>query len=230
MKTLNQIVLTITATTFLIHTSYGFVFTIEDPGVQSTTVANALTETFDGIPLGAVNNYSSPTVGGVYNGGAIAVADIYGGANNSHYLDIPHMGSASLVFDTPKTYFGMWWSAGDRYNELTFLDPQGDILGSYQVGDIIPFLSQDYYGNPNSGANMGEPYVYLNFTAVPGESIKSIQFLSTGAGGFETDNHSVLEEYIEPPGHGVPETASSLVLLSGALGLVFAFRLRWSIA
>lgn len=123
--------------------------------------------------------------------------------------------SQTLTFDSSKTYFGMWWSAGDPANQLVFYDG-ATILASYSTADIIPFLSSAYYGNPNNGLNPNEPYVYLNFTTTGASRITSIEFNCDLFAGFESDNHSVHDQVIEPPGNTlptVPATGSTLTML-----------------
>src|SRR5829696_5591185 len=61
------------------------VFTIENAGVQQTSVAGALTETFNSVGLGPLVPYPSPNIPGTFVGGAISTANQYGGANGSQF-------------------------------------------------------------------------------------------------------------------------------------------------
>ena len=119
----------------------------------------------------------------------------------------------------------MWWSAGDARNQAQFFDATNTLLGSFVIGDIIPFLSPAYFGNPNGGGNAGEAYAYLNFTTTGGDLIDHIAFNQIGGGGgFETDNHSVFDQPITPPGNAIPEPTT--VLFGFALAGVATLRRR----
>jgi hypothetical protein len=207
----------------------GLIFTIEDPGVQQTTVAGALTETFDALAPGPVGTYNSPI--GTYEGGQVNAADQYGGAGSSQFYAIGVQSgttSATLTFTDPKTYFGMWWSAGDAQNRLEFYDQTSSLLASYQIGDILPLLSSDYFGNPNPppGRNTPEAYVYLNFTVTGDSRISQVVFLNNLRSGFEMDNHSVFDRPITPPGKRLPDAGGSLTLLVAGAAGVFLLRRR----
>ncbi len=201
----------------------GLVFTIENPGVQATTVAGASTETFDAVPLGVIGTYVSPTIGGTYSGGQVIPHNQYGGAGGTGQYDVVGLGttvSQTLQFAAPKTYFGLWWSAGDASNKLDFYDPSNALLGSYVIGDIIPFLSSAYLGNPVTGENKGEYYAYLDFTTTAGSQIDRVVFGNVTASGFESDNHSVFDKPITPPGNPIPDSGSTFSLLAGAAVLL----------
>lgn len=172
------------------------VFTFENASVQATSVSGVLTETFDtGVPGTAIGTYTNATV---------IAGDVFGGAQGTSYLTLLNSGSSVTTLDlnSPQKYFGMWWSAGDANDLVSFYDG-ATLVDSFTVGDIIPLLTPAYYGNPNGGAFVNEPYAYLNFTATGTTSITQIQFtqVNGGGGGFETDNHSVTDRSIDPPGN-----------------------------
>lgn len=210
------------------------IFTIENPGIQSTTVAGATTETFESVPLGYITSYNSLAVDGIYSSGQVIPADVFGGAGGGGQYDVVGLGGTTsqfLTFNSPKTYFGMWWSAGDAENVLKFYDGD-DVLATYNVGSIIPYLSSAYYGNPNgnyAGQNLGEPYVYLNFTALDDSFITKIEFINSGFNGYETDNHSVASQRLDtPPGHSVPDGGTTIAMLSLAFTTLAAARRKLS--
>ena len=194
------------------------IFTIEDPGVQQSSVPGAVTETFDDFDLLSAI--------GTYSGGSVELADQYGGAGGSPYFFQPAGSSASLTFNSPQTYFGVWWSAGDGGNVLNFYDPLDVLIGSYTVFDISAGLSPGYFGNPNTGENVGEPYVYLNFTGVDGTLIQRVVFDNPGGGGFETDNHSIFDQPIDPPGNALPEGGGTALLLISGLAILRHMRAK----
>ncbi len=205
------------------------VFSYEAPGVQQTTVAGAVTETFDSLTPGVIGTYVSPTIGGTYSSGQIVLASEYGGAGGSGNYDVVGIGnttSQTLTFTDEKTYFGMWWSAGDAANQLQFYN-SGTLVGSFKIGDIIPYLSSAYYGNPNSAfasQDPYEPFVYLNFTVTGGTLFNEVVFNNPSSSGFENDNQSVYDQVITPPGTivGVPEPTT---LISGGF-LMLPFGLQ----
>jgi hypothetical protein len=209
-------------------------FTYENPGVQTTSVVGAVTETFTGLS-GALNGYSS-TNGGTYTGGQVIPANQYGGAGGvGDYVVSGLETNAALqvmnvTFSAPKTYFGLWWSAGDGANTLEFY--QGaTLLNTFTVGASLDTLNGGlglpaaYYGNPTGnflGQNSLEPYVYLNFTSSDAAGFDRIKFINLTTSGFETDNHSTYDKVITPPGNQlpVPEGGSSVAILGlGLLGL-----------
>jgi hypothetical protein len=193
------------------------VFTREAPGVQQTSVAGATTEMFDSLPVGALGNHVSP-VGTYSNGAAIVAPDMFGGAGQTRYISVGvQSGTSSYQVSFPdlRTYFGFYWSAGDPQNNVDL----ATLKATFGVGDIIAGLPAAYFGNPNTGANPGEPYVYLNFTSTDLASrFDRVVFRQVGGGGFETDNHSVFDRIIPPP--GVPEPSSLLLAGAGAIALI----------
>lgn len=202
----------------------GLVFTIENPGVQASTVPGVVTENFNSYPLGPFSG--SIAVGTLSSGGVIRAPDSYGGANATRYYSIDNVSSATLTLTSPQYYFGMWWPAGDAYNQLEFYD-NSTLLASYKVGDIIPHLSSAYYGNPNNGQDPSEPFVYLDFTTTAGDAITSVHFINTGPSGFEMDNFSVLGTPITPPGNGLPDGGSTAALLGGTLALLSVIKRKF---
>jgi hypothetical protein len=182
------------------------VFTIEAPGVQQSQVPGVITENFDD------NNLTS--VLGTYTGGSTNPASLFGGAGGTGFF--LQNGPTTLTLNSPQFYFGMWWSAGDAANQLSFFDG-ATLVGSFNVGSIIPLLNSSYYGNPNPaflGQDPNEPFAYLNFTATGTTQITSVVF---GGGNFESDNHSVLNQRITPPGTALPDGGSTLALGGMAL-------------
>ena len=206
------------------------VFTIENPGVQQTTVAGAITETFDTRALGALGNFVSPV--GTFVGGTVLAPDQFGGAGSTRYnlaAGLQSGGSSTLNLSTPQKYVGFWWSAGDFRNQVEFYDPSLNLLAVFNTASIIPFLTPAYYSNPNPppGRNSGEPYAFFNFTATGSETIGQVVFRQlTGGGGFEIDNVSVFDQPITPPGNTLPEGGSLVPVLAAAIGALALLRRR----
>ncbi|HEY3756806.1 MAG TPA: hypothetical protein VGL42_11710 [Opitutaceae bacterium] len=199
----------------------GLVFSIEGPQVEASTVPGVTTENFDSFTPGS---YSSLTTAvGTFDGGEIVAANEYGGAGGTNYWAVgaeSNTHSQTLTLTSAQDYLGLWWSAGDASNILTFFDG-ATVIGTYNVAEIIPSLSSAYFGNPSdSFANDSQPYDYLNFTTTGSTVITSVEFTATTfTAGFEVDNISVLPTPITPPGQVVPETSSTFALLLAVAGL-----------
>lgn len=194
----------------------GIVFTIENPGVQATTVFGALTETFNSLTPGPVTTYDSPGIG-TFTGGEIVAANQYGGAGGTgNYYAVgneSHSTLGTLTLNSPQDYVGLWWSAGDPLNILQFFDGAA-LVGTFDVADIVGSgLSPAYYGNPNNRSeDSGQPFVYLDFTTTGGTQITSLDFENAIGTGFELDNVSVFGSPITPPGHAIPDASNAAIL------------------
>ena len=158
-------------TTYTISTTPGTLnIYLSQPGAQSTTVAGAVTETFDALSTGT---YTSPYVSiagiGTYTGSssdpfAILATDEYGGAVDSgsstptNYFAVGNATNSSnpayLTFTQPVSYFGFWWSAGDQYNRVA-LYSGSTLCGSFSTADLLRFLNG---GSGTIKANNGTDY------------------------------------------------------------------------
>jgi hypothetical protein len=211
------------------------VFTAENAGVQSTTVAGATTENFNELSPGALPGAGDTYVSsiGTFSGGVVVKANLYGGAGGTgnYYAVGSESGttSATLTFNSAQDYFGLWWSAGDSENVLKFYDGS-TLVGSFNVASIIPYLTSAYYGNPNSDflhQDPNEPFDYLDFTAIGGDKITSVVFDNGLGTGFEMDNLSISDSVTKPPGNnifGIPDAANTALLVLIAAGALIGFR------
>ncbi|MEH2149128.1 Npun_F0296 family exosortase-dependent surface protein [Nostoc sp.] len=211
-----------------------FSVTIENAGVQNANLSNlvnAHVETFDGETQGYSStgfqwNEGSKNIGS-YQNTLVVNADQYGGAGGKDkYFDVDTNRSgngqkvSTLNLQSPQSYFGLWWSAGDANNVMTFLS-QGQTVFSMTTADVVSYIANlpnkdSYYGNPNStfkNQNTGEPYAFINFYDVGG-TFDQIQFTNVGGSGFESDNHTVATGYKSITGdvvtQAVPESSSIL--------------------
>jgi hypothetical protein len=214
-------------TTFSAHA--GLIFTIENPGVQASTVPGVTTETFDGFSLGAFSGASA--VGTFSTGGSVVAPNAFGGSFATRYYTIGGASghtSSTLTLPAPEHYFGMWWPAGDSQNQISFFNG-ANLLASFNVGSILSLaLSPAYFGNPNNGQDSREPFVYLDFTTTGSDAITSIQFNNSLTTGFEMDNFSILSQSITPPGNSLPDGGASLLLLSGAAAALLSLRRKFN--
>jgi hypothetical protein len=131
-------------------------------------------------------------------------------------------------------YFGFWWSAGDGDNQLT-VNMQDSTSVVFTTDAIInsPNLAttggptgKGHFGNPTAnflGQNDGEAYAFVNIYARNDDSrITDVVFETIGDSGFETDNHTVIAELIDPgsqTGQDVPLPATIPLVVAG-LGLI----------
>ncbi len=125
------------------------------------------------------------------------------GGNQTNYATVWPGSPMTLTLNQPATYFGLWWSAGDGNNLLQFYS--GDTLvGTFSFESLMTALqsqtlqsdgnsgptyaTQDYFGNPASGADGGEPFAYLHVFASAGKTFDKVVVTQTNGGGFEFDN------------------------------------------
>ncbi|MEH2364579.1 Npun_F0296 family exosortase-dependent surface protein [Nostoc sp.] len=220
-----------------------FTVSIENAGVQNAQLSNLLNahvQTFDAQTAGysatGFQSNDGTTNVGSYKNTLIVNADQYGGAGGANkYFDVDTSRSqnnqtvSTLNLATAQSYFGLWWSAGDANNVLTFLS-QGKVVETITTTDVVKYIAASankasYYGNPNStfaNQNSGEPYAFINFYDVAG-TFDQVQFSNIGGTGFESDNHTVATSYKSITGsvvtQAVPESSSLLgVFVIGFVG------------
>jgi hypothetical protein len=198
----------------------GLVVSVEAPGVQSTTVGfPVLVETFNARTVGSYTTINSAI--GTYTasspGAAVVAANAFGGASQTRYISVGAQSAPTttmdLTFFAPQAYFGLYWAAVDAQNSLE-LYSGNMLIGTITRSTIIGFTgnSGSYYGNPNTGQNTSEPYVFLNISGTQATTFDRVRFVNNGTGtGFETDNHTI---------SAVPEPTS---LVSVGLGVLVGF-------
>jgi hypothetical protein len=224
-----------------------FLVRAEAPGVQ-TSLANLRpgsgVETFNTQSTSTnifTSTFGGSSFSGEYKGVIIRNANQFGGAGgNTRYADIDKEAGYTLTFTGPNqdnvNYFGMWWSALDKGNEVKFYK-DGKVIYTFGATEYRALLQGSgssipagYFGNPNAafaGQNRAEPYAFINFYAMGGATFDKILFRETPqAGGFETDNHTVGQWLTTEP---VPEPATWAMLIAG-FGLVGAMRRRAGLA
>ncbi|MEH2325149.1 MAG: hypothetical protein V7K32_16625 [Nostoc sp.] len=221
-----------------------FAVSIENPTVQTanySNLVNARVQNFDASTLTtgySANGFTWADEGtniGNYQSTLIVDANVYGGAGGTgKYFDVDtkngsQQSVSTLNLTTAQSYFGLWWSAGDPNNVLTFLS-QGKVVQTMTTNDVVNYIANlpnkaSYYSNPNSpfkGQNSGEPYAFINFYDVGG-TFDQVQFTNIGGTGFESDNHTVATGYKSITGNvvvkAVPESSSLLgVFVIGFVG------------
>jgi len=187
-----------------------FVVTVEAPAVQQSSLStnaaafgasNVVVEPFDELKAGFISKpvpFAANTTLGSYDHLLVRSADAFGGARGTGtYMTVNtniNKGSTptTLTLATPQRYFGLWWSAGDPNNLLSFYSGT-TLLETFRTSDVVNFINAQpnknaYYGNPNNGQNKGEPYAFLNFYADPSNpslTFNRIVFSNVGSSGFE---------------------------------------------
>jgi hypothetical protein len=134
----------------------------------------------------------------------LQTANLYGGASGAGYYPVQSAapggvgGSAAIdqttiTLSKSSSYFGLWWSAGDPYNTLSFYSGN-NLVATFNTGSILDTLSQSYFGNPTAtfkGQDSGEPFAFLNVYGGPGVTWDKVIFDNPGSTGFESDNWTV---------------------------------------
>jgi hypothetical protein len=181
------------------------IMTYGSPGASDSTVANSSVFNFDNLTLGVQNNVVWSGVG-TYDSLSIVAANQYGGAadaanpNGSPYAvqstsaSLGGVSSTTLSLNASAAYFGMWWSAGDAANTLTFYSG-GNQIAQFTVANLMSALPGTYLGNPTPGSNYGsdssEPFAFINFYGYDGTTFDKIVVSNNNNSGFEYDNDTV---------------------------------------
>ena len=192
----------------------------EDPNRNLSSLSGTEVFNFDALKTGVNNNVAWNGVGS-FNQLYVKGADSYGGAadasnpNGTKY-SLQGAGtsvlSSTLLLDTPSSYFGMWWSAGDAQNVLDFY--KGDTLvSSFTTASLMEPLPGTYDGNPrNRSINGGEPYAFINFFGDETTVWDRIVLRNNGSSGFESDNYTTRVAAWNPATDGaLPGVAVSIV-------------------
>lgn len=196
-----------------------------EPGVYNTA---AKTTTFNGS-----------SITGIYSGSFdLLSANLYGGAGGTGNF-ISTTGTYSLNLSSSANYFGLWFSALDSGNQLSFYK-DSTLLYSFtptayqQLVGACPSSSNAFCGNPTQtflGQDSGEQFAFLNFYDSNG-TFNKVTFIQTVAGAaFESDNHTVAIVSQAPLGSNIvtPEPSSWVLALTGMLcigGVVVTRRMQ----
>lgn len=177
--------------------------TSEGAGAFNTTLNNASAYTFDNLPTGANHNVNWVGVGSIDAVGVLN-ADQYGGAPKadgtgstpyavqSTASRLGGVATTTLTLNSPSSYFGLYWSAGDSANVLNFYNGN-NLLATFTTDNLIKRLSSAYSGNPSpdtlwKGQDSGEKFGFINFIGGANTSWDKIVFSNSAGSGFESDN------------------------------------------
>jgi len=196
----------------------------ENPGVQTSTLSNTSYITFDNLPN--PDGSLAWTGVGTYDNVAVINANRYGGAEGTgKYLvqstSVPSGGAVpttTLTLNTPSAYFGLWWSAGDAANRLTFYNGS-NLVADFTTSTLVNVLPASYKGNPTPtflGQNSGEKYAFFNVYGNSTTTWDRIVFSNINSSGFESDNHTTrVAAWGQQPGEAGPEPGVPVMRVSG---------------
>jgi hypothetical protein len=137
---------------------------------------------------------------GTFTYANIVPADRFGGAGGTGY----YVDQATLVFDRPMSYFGLWWGSGSSVDFLDFYSG-GELVASFKsttyLQDLINPSSTNYnpayLGNPSGTFSVPntdpiyvwEPFAFVNFFGQNGFTFDEVR--SRWMYGFQSDNWTV---------------------------------------
>jgi outer membrane autotransporter protein len=225
---------------FLTRPQFAFaqpiVVTIEAPAVQQSSfstnpslfrASNVFVDPFDELKAGFVSNpvpFAGNASLGSYDHLLVVSADAFGGAGGigAYMMVSSNVNKASspttLTLRTPQRYVGLWWSAGDPKNVVSFYSGN-TLIETFTTSDVVNFIdtqanARAFNGNPNTGQNKGKPYAFLNFYADPSNpnlTFDRIVFSNVGSARFQLDNLTIASDYTDTSGRDIyPRTPIDL--------------------
>jgi len=211
-----------------------FTITFLAAGVQTPMGITTNYETFNEPSFSGTTTFNGSPITGTYSGPySIFAANQFGGAGGTgNYIATPGSGSYTLTLSQSVDYFGLWFSALDQGNELSFYNGSTLVFNfsptnfATLVG-ACPNGANPFCGNPNPpflGFNSGQQYAYLNFLDTTGTFNKIVFDENPAVGRFESDNQAV-GNFSSIPGTPIPQTPeppSLLLFGTGILGLAGA--------
>ena len=172
----------------------------ESPGATNSSLADTSVFTFNGYSNGSHVTNAVWSGVGTYSQIYVINANQYGGANGSPYSvesaksSLGGVPTTTLTLNSSVAYFGLWWSAGDPNNFLSFYSGN-NLVASFNTTNLFNALPSGYLGNPTSGykgLDATEKFAFLNFYGLNGTTFDSIVISDPSTlSGFESDNHTV---------------------------------------
>lgn len=198
---------------------------------NSASVTNGtLTTTFNGSP-----------VTGTYSGNfSLSGPNVYGGAGGTGKY-ITTSSSYTLTLSSDVNYFGMWFSALDDGNQLSFYEGTTEVF-SFSPANYAALVgacpttapSPNFCGNPNpsQAGNNSQQYAFLNFFDSNGTFNKVVFTENPQVGGFESDNHTLGMLSTTPGGTQItptPEPSTFALLGTGLFSAAGVLRRKLSL-
>jgi len=188
----------------------------EAPGQETSSLQGTQVESFNNLNVGSGEKltnvaWDSSTGApiGTFDQLYVVPANVYGGAGGTGNYQVesnPAYGGAvgghnavetsTLTLNSSASYFGMWWSAGDSFNDLTFYN-HGVQVGEFTTQSLMNPLPHSYYGNPSGpwkGGDSWEPFGFINFYGVNGTTFDKVVLSDSAGTGFEADNFTVRDQ------------------------------------
>ncbi|HWB05976.1 MAG TPA: PEP-CTERM sorting domain-containing protein [Verrucomicrobiales bacterium] len=224
----------------------------ENSGILGATPEQVFTESFNAVPTGTLLDYFSPDIQVDYTsgaGGQIYPNDVNGGFDQGNYLGIDAGSQVTLNLNNPSQYFGIYVTAAEPFSGIDIYNGD-DLMLQFSLStllSLIPndgqsvvtalngatYLTDDYYGQPATGDNIGQPYAYLHFTTDGTDVFDRIVLHHSDSQIFESDNHSILadlpvipQSFVLVPEAAAPAPEPSTALLLGGMGLFLLRRKR----
>jgi hypothetical protein len=163
-------------------------------------------ENFAGYSSGIYKNVNWSGVGTIDEVSLIK-NNLYGGTPSSKIYPVDSTSGGlggikqtTISLNSGASYFGLYWSAGDQYNRLSFYNGN-NLVSTFTTGTLMSLLPKSYYGNPNpanKGQDSGEAFGFINFFAQSGTIFNKIVLDNAGSSGFESQDWTVRNTAYNP--------------------------------
>lgn len=170
----------------------------ENPDAVNSTLSGTSVFDFNSLPLGLDTGVKWSGVGS-FDRLYILKPDTYGGAADASHpkgtdYSVQGVGtsvrSTTLSLNSPSSYFGFWWSAGDPSNVLDFYNGN-TLVQEFTTKSLMSVLPSEYFGNPrNRNLDSSEPFAFINFFGDSKTSWDRIVLTNSSGSGFESDNYT----------------------------------------
>ena len=201
------------------HAESIMVTTAEGPTSFNTTLGNVNVENFSGMTSGTYKNINWTGVGTI-DRVSLVPNNQYGGTPTSKAYPVQStsaslggVSSTTISLSTPSSYFGMFWSAGDASNNLSFYNGK-NLVASFSTQSLMGTLPSSYYGNPNPanlGQDRGEPFGFINFIGGAGTSWDKVVLSNPSGSGFESQSWTSRAAAWSPMKEMMPGTPMEMI-------------------
>jgi len=191
--------------------------TVEPVGVYNSTLNNVSVDSFSGYAIPAAGTtvdyknqtwMNGKTPIGIIDHFSLEANNLDGGTPNTSVIPFQstlHYSTTTLSLNSPSSYFGLYWSAADRYNNLSFYNGN-QLVGTVSTASLMSLLPKSYFGNPDpvfAHKDTSEDFAFVNFFASSSETFNKVVFQNTGTSGFESQDWTVRVGAYNPQLDGV---------------------------